>query len=536
MKEKTEDYHNYYEIEKEIGRGPRFGIIYNAINKITKEKKAIKIIEKNRIIEYLRSKGIAEPTEKDIDLYLNGFLKEAYNMNILQGANKENINAVFIDEFYKKENEFDIIMEKCDNNLYKHLADRDKSFNSEEIREILKQLNYSFKIMVKNKILHGEIKLQNILLKYLNKEKTKFIVKLKITDDSCSLNDTSNLISSVIENNNLRISSPEILKKEKDIKKCDLWSIGILIYSLYFKEFPFTGNDENELLDNILFTIEDEKKLRKIDDEKLNDLMNKLLIINPKDRITWENYFYHSFFVDNSKNNYENFYTIEKLIGMEGCVNKAIKKDTGEEERAIKLILKNDYNNLVTNKEEISYTTFIQSIKNEIGNMTIAQGINDKFNFNEILEILKQLNNTFKILVKNKVIHRDLKLENILLKKNENGQNIWKLVDYGVSQYYTAQVGTISYMAPEFLSEKKYNDKCDLWSLGIIIYILYFQEVPYRGDKSETILGLINTSGKTLLKKSGNKNFDNLISRLLEADPNKRISWEEYFKHPFLNK
>jgi len=142
------------------------------------------------------------------------------------------------------------------------------------------------------------------------------------------------------------------------------------------------------------------------------------------------------------------------------------------------------------------------------------------------------------------VIHRALKLENILLKKNENGQNIWKLVDYGVSkklltlsaQYYTARVGTISYMAPEVLSEEKYNNKCDLWSLGIIIYILYFQEVPYRGDKSETILGLINTSGKTLLKKSGNKNFDNLISRLLEADPNKRISWEEYFKHPFLNK
>jgi len=358
MKEKTEDYHNYYEIEKEIGRGPRFGIIYNAINKITKEKKAIKIIEKNRIIEYLRSKGIAEPTEKDIDLYLNGFLKEAYNMNILQGANKENINAVFIDEFYKKENEFDIIMEKCDNNLYKHLADRDKSFNSEEIREILKQLNYSFKIMVKNKILHGEIKLQNILLKYLNKEKTKFIVKLKITDDSCSLNDTSNLISSIIENNNLRISSPEILKKEKDIKKCDLWSIGILIYLLYFKEFPFTGNNENEILDNI-----EKGKLKKIDDDQLNDLMNELLIINPKDGITWEDYFYHSFF------SYENFYTKGKIIGMGvfGYVCKAIKKDTGEE-RAIKIISKKYYNNYVFDDEDNTF----QSIKNEIDNMTIV--------------------------------------------------------------------------------------------------------------------------------------------------------------------
>jgi len=55
-------------------------------------------------------------------------------------------------------------------------------------------------------------------------------------------------------------------------KKCDLWSIGILIYSLYFRQYPFTGNDEKELLDNIKCIIE-KGKLKKIDDEKLNDLI-----------------------------------------------------------------------------------------------------------------------------------------------------------------------------------------------------------------------------------------------------------------------
>ena len=82
---------------------------------------------------------------------------------------------------------------------------------------------------------------------------------------------------------------------------------------------------------------------------------------------------------------------------------------------------------------------------------------NEKFEINEILEILTQLNNTFKILVEKKVIHRDLKLQNILLKKNKNGQNIWKIIDYRVykkllalsEQYYTGLVGTIPYMAPE---------------------------------------------------------------------------------------
>ena len=580
MKE-NKDFNEYYEIKEELGRGPRFGIIYNAIKKETNEIKAIKIMEKKKIIDYLRSRGIVNPTEDNIELYFKGFEKEATNMEILQGENKENMNAVFIDESYKTKDEFAIVMEKCDNNLFDHLADKNEPFNDDEIYEILKQLNKSFDIMHNKRILHNAIKLENILLKYLNEEKTKFIVKLKITDDTCSLDDATNLLSSAIENNNLKIISPEILKGEKYIEKCDLWSIGILIYSLYFKEFPFTGDDEKELIKNIKSIIE-EGKLKQINNDHLNDLVKKLLIIDPKNRITWEEYFNHSFFVDNPKNDYRKFYTIEEEIGKcaFGFVYKAIKNDNGEE-RAIKIISKVNFNTNVSNIEETSYTTYIKYIKNEIDNMTIAQGINkdnqntvklyeyfdmrnefaiimelcdcdlahilnnkkernEKFEINEILEILTQLNNTFKILVEKKVIHRDLKLQNILLKKN-NGQNIWKLIDYGVSrqfvtlsrQSYTKYVGTISYMAPEILEGKEYNNKCDLWSLGIIIYNLYFKKMPYKGDTIIAVFNNIKASEKKVLEKTGDENLDDLIDKLLEVNPEKRISWKDYFEHKF---
>ena len=580
MKE-NKDFNEYYEIKEELGRGPRFGIIYNAIKKETNEIKAIKIMEKKKIIDYLRSRGIVNPTEDNIELYFKGFEKEATNMEILQGENKENMNAVFIDESYKTKDEFAIVMEKCDNNLFDHLADKNEPFNADEIYEILKQLNKSFDIMHNKRILHNAIKLENILLKYLNEEKTKFIVKLKITDDTCSLDDATNLLSSAIENNNLKIISPEILKGEKYIEKCDLWSIGILIYSLYFKEFPFTGDDEKELIKNIKSIIE-EGKLKQINNDHLNDLVKKLLIIDPKNRITWEEYFNHSFFVDNPKNDYRKFYTIEEEIGKcaFGFVYKAIKNDNGEE-RAIKIISKVNFNTNVSNIEETSYTTYIKYIKNEIDNMTIAQGINkdnqntvklyeyfdmrnefaiimelcdcdlahilnnkkernEKFEINEILEILTQLNNTFKILVEKKVIHRDLKLQNILLKKN-NGQNIWKLIDYGVSrqfvtlsrQSYTKYVGTISYMAPEILEGKEYNNKCDLWSLGIIIYNLYFKKMPYKGDTIIAVFNNIKASEKKVLEKTGDENLDDLIDKLLEVNPEKRISWKDYFEHKF---
>ena len=94
---------------------------------------------------------------------------------------------------------------------------------------------------------------------------------------------------------------------------------------------------------------------------------------------------------------------------------------------------------------------------------------------------MNQLNNAFKIMKENKIIHRDLKLENILIKYLENKKYIIKLADYGSSKrlnslsknYCNSNIGTLIYMAPEILNGQKYNYKCDLWSKGVILYIFY---------------------------------------------------------------
>ena len=165
-----------------------------------------------------------------------------------------------------------------------------------------------------------------------------------------------------------------------------------------------------------------------------------------------------------------------------------------------------------------------------------------KFNIDEILNIMKDLNNTFKIMKEKNIIHRDLKLENILIKYEKN-KRIVKITDYGCSKRlislsrncYTKDIGTTIYMAPEILEEKEYNYKCDLWSIGIIIYKLYFGKSPFPSISEKGLINNINEydKGKININKTGNKNLDDLIKKLLEKEPLKRLSWDEYFNHPF---
>ena len=274
--------------------------------------------------------------------------------------------------------------------------------------------------------------------------------------------------------------------------------------------------------------------------------------------------------------------------GSFGTVYRVTKNDT-KEKRAIKLIdikkYKKDYQKMkhkLPSDEDIK--KYKESIIKEIKLLELMEGINQEnqntvklyeyydhneeiaivmelcdenlntmiinknqiFTISEIIEILNQLNNSFKIMYENKMAHRDLKPENILVKyKNENDKNnyIIKLSDYGEAKklsmskkvFSTKYIGTQNYMAPEILMGEPYDLKCDLWSLGVIIYILYFREHPYPTAKSDiALINQINNYGQKYFKKSENEDFDNLISKLLIKDPEKRISWEEYFKHTFL--
>jgi len=267
---KDGDYTQYYEIKDKIGNG-HFGEVFKGINKKSGEIRAIKIIKIKNDMKYINN--------------------ELNNMKI---CSEENVNSVkYYESFYYKD-ELIIVMELCDNSLQKLLDDRNEGFTSEQIFNIMSQLNNTFKIMHKNKIIHRDIKLDNILIKYIdnndnNDSNINFIVKLTDYGISKQLENTNTTSMGTNET-----MAPEILEGEKHfVNKCDLWSIGIIIYQLYFKEYPYKGTQV--AIYNKIKKL-GKKILRKTKDEKLNNLIDSLLIKEPEKRINYEDYFNHPFF------------------------------------------------------------------------------------------------------------------------------------------------------------------------------------------------------------------------------------------------
>lgn len=134
-------------------------------------------------------------------------------------------------------------------------------------------------------------------------------------------------------------------------------------------------------------------------------------------------------------------------------------------------------------------------------------------------------------------VHRDLKLENILLDKHENV----KLCDFGFTREYEGKAsylqtfcGTICYSAPEMLKGEKYaGEKVDVWSLGIILYALLAGELPYDDDDDQVTKNSI-LSEEPIYNDKFTDEAKALINLLLSKRPLIRPSLEEILAHPFL--
>ena len=144
--------------------------------------------------------------------------------------------------------------------------------------------------MIDKGMCHRDLKPSNILYSYTNKEKTDFIIKI------CDFGLTTGLENTTkIDKTNAGtpiFKAPEVETREYN-NKCDLYSIGIILYMLKTREYIFEGKNLREKLNNQF----QNKFKKETDDKLLNDLIKKLVVYERKDRLNWDDYFNHPFFI-----------------------------------------------------------------------------------------------------------------------------------------------------------------------------------------------------------------------------------------------
>ena len=152
-----------------------------------------------------------------------------------------------------------------------------------------------------------------------------------------------------------------------------------------------------------------------------------------------------------------------------------------------------------------------------------------KFIFKQIILGIKHIHD-------NSIIHRDIKLDNILLDLDNN----IKICDFGVSRKINKgdimfeQCGTPAYIAPEILINKGYEGfGVDIWSAGVVLYAMLSGTVPFKGNNLKDLHDLIIT-GNYKEVKNISREAEDLIKSILEVDPKKRIKIDDILNHPWL--
>ena len=159
-------------------------------------------------------------------------------------------------------------------------------------------------------------------------------------------------------------------------------------------------------------------------------------------------------------------------------------------------------------------------------------------NIDLIKKIIIQTIEIIKYLHSLNIIYRDIKPENILLDKDYN----IKLCDYGWATYFTpgkfltVYCGTPEYVSPEMLKKYPYNEKVDIWGIGVLIFELVFGYAPFASNFNEDRYNNIK-AGKINWPNNLSDEYNDLldlISKILKINPNDRISLEDIENHIWL--
>jgi serine/threonine protein kinase len=498
-----------YKILQKLGHGT-FGQVFKIMQKQTRNIRAMKIIPKNNL-----RPGF---TDKDI----------IHEITIMKNLDHPHIIKLY--EFYIDEYNYYLINEFCTEGDLSEKMVKLKSLPEQIVKILMAQI-FNAVLYLNNKgIIHGDLKLENILVdSYLEygannpKEKNNFISSLM--QDA---KDIKNYLSSFkLRRSSTSFfgkgSSSEFLsKKTEEIdekKKDDLENKNIIKNNLFKlgkrkssnNIEPFKVVDENENED------ENQSSQKKIEEKKNEEDNNSLSLEDRKDcDISGIEEVEEKIILNSEDENSSN-------VGSDVEVSTTSKKKKVDKQVKFETPLKkNKILNFESTDEKNKSLSLCKSIS-----MTFKEEKKESPEY-------KPVNTITNLHRKSTINYNKLKIKNFEL----------KLIDFGCSKIFTQYrrtfedtIGTLVYCSPEVL-KNNYNQKCDIWSCGVIMYILLCGKYPFYGSTEEEItrkilIGNFNFDDKHFDNVS--ENAKDLIRKCLIHDKNKRITVKEAIKHEFFS-
>lgn len=215
-------------------------------------------------------------------------------------------NIVTYKDMITDDNYIYIITDYCNGGTLQQFIDIHKgypeNFSESEVKIYITQIKNALEYLVSKNIYHRDIKPQNIFINYKNNKKDDpSSIELKIGDFGFAKEIENDDMENTLCGTPMYIA-PEIIYEKKFHINSDLWSVGIILFQLLYGFFPF-GSPKNilELMKNIdsvhlSFPLNERDELN----ESVHDLLEELLQKNPKNRITWNEFFNHRWFTNNS--------------------------------------------------------------------------------------------------------------------------------------------------------------------------------------------------------------------------------------------
>jgi serine/threonine protein kinase len=209
-------------------------------------------------------------------------------------------------------------------------------------------------------------------------------------------------------------------------------------------------------------------------------------------------------------------------------------------EREVRVIIHMNHPGVIKVFDFLSDADFLYLVLELVSRTTLLSQLSTVSRFSEdaARQIFKQLLVTVAYIHAQGVAHRDLKLENVVV----DGAGHLKIVDFGFSraartpgELFASSCGSVVYAAPEIISHRKYDGRmADMWSMGVILYVLVTGVLPWRGSNELAVYGQI-IGGDFEIPATVGVLCSDLIRKLMVKEPVARLTATEADGHPWLD-